>query len=372
MLTDREALRASVTGLLAVAAVGLGGAAGVLPGDGGARTAWWAAFTVFAVVAVLDSGILPLRTGPRTARAFLTVEVAAALVAWFASPGTGWTAILFVVTAVTAAYALPPSAAWAVVAGQVAAVAAGSAAAGSDVGGVALATVAYGSFQAFGCLVVLAARREAEARAALATAHAELRAASALLATSARDAERLRISRDLHDVVGHQLTALTLELEVASHQADGPAAEHVARARSVAKCLLADVRAAVGGLRDDVQGLEGALREAVGPTPGLEVHLTVEEAAPVAPDTALVLVRCVQELVTNTTRHARASRLDLVVRSADDGVTLAARDDGTGAGRLVLGNGLVGMRERLAEVGGTLTLDPGPGSGFGATVRVPA
>ncbi|MCP6711412.1 hypothetical protein NL489_29105, partial [Klebsiella pneumoniae] len=67
---------------------------------------------------------------------------------------------------------------------------------------VILTAVVYASFQGFAGLVVLSARREAESRAALAAAHAELRATAALLAASSRDAERLRISRDLHDVVG--------------------------------------------------------------------------------------------------------------------------------------------------------------------------
>jgi signal transduction histidine kinase len=121
-----------------------------------------------------------------------------------------------------------------------------------------------------------------------------------------------------------------------------------------------------------VHGLEGALRDVVGGVPGLDVDLRVDERAPVDPADALVVVRCVQELVTNALRHAGARRLTVDVVSDDDGVTLEARDDGHGARRLALGNGLTGMSERVEHRGGVVTFDPGAGRGFGVTARIPA
>nr|WP_240897902.1 histidine kinase [Kineococcus vitellinus] len=226
--------------------------------------------------------------------------------------------------------------------------------------------------QVFAAIVVVAGRRQAEQRAALAAAHAQVRAASALLAASSRDAERLRISRELHDVVGHGLTALALELEVAAHRAQGPELEHVERARGIAKDLLGDVRSVVGDLRGEVRGLESALREVVGRAPGLQVVLTVREEVPVGPESALVVVRAAQELLTNTLRHAGAHRATLDVVADAGGVRLRAHDDGRGSRRLRPGNGLTGLAERVEDAGGSVRFSTAPGEGFTAELQVPA
>ena len=303
---------------------------------------WWAAYGVFLLVFVADADLLPSRVAPtlgplgappgrRWSEVLALVQVAAALGVWFAAPAAGCSAVLFVVSAVSVAYVhARPVDGGGRRASRRSRSRSGTRACGFSTTDVVLSTVIYASFQAFAGLVVLSARREADSRAALAAAHADLRAASTLLAASTRDAERLRISRDLHDVVGHQLTALALELEVASHRVTGDGAEHVVRARGIAKDLLRDVRSTVGDLRTAVHGLEAALRDVVDGVPGLEVDLAVDERAPVDQADALVVVRCVQELVTNALRHAGARRLTVRVVVDDDGVTLDARDDGHG------------------------------------------
>ncbi len=368
-----ERLAAS-TGLAATLVVGLGALTGPWPGsaDPGLVVLWWVAYGVFLAAFVADLDLVP-RPGWLRPGVVVGVEVLAALTAWFVAPRSGFTAVLFVVAAASAAFTLSRGAIATVVGVQTLAVAIGAALAGQRTTDVVLSTVIYASFQAFAAMVVLSARREAENRAALAAAHADLRAASTLLAASTRDAERLRISRDLHDVVGHQLTALALELEVASHRVTGDGAEHVVRARGIAKDLLGDVRATVGDLRREVNGLESALRDVVGEAPGLDVDLQVEERAPVDQADALVVVRCVQELTTNALRHADARRLTVRVVADADGVTLDARDDGHGVSRLELGNGLTGMSERVEHRGGVIAFDPGAGGrGFGVTARIPA
>src|SRR5204863_1503702 len=83
-----------------------------------------------------------------------------------------------------------------------------------------------------------------------ARANAELHATRALLVEDSRVAERLRISRDLHDTLGHHLTALSLQLEVASRLASGPAAERVTEAHAITRLLLGDVRDVVSRLRE--------------------------------------------------------------------------------------------------------------------------
>ncbi len=94
---------------------------------------------------------------------------------------------------------------------------------------------------------------ERRARAELARVNAELQATLVLLADSVREGERARISRELHDALGHHLTAMSVNLEVASHLARGKVAEHVTRAHDLARLLLADVREAVSAMEGDRQ-----------------------------------------------------------------------------------------------------------------------
>ncbi|GMU44286.1 MAG: hypothetical protein AMXMBFR25_22720 [Lysobacterales bacterium] len=217
------------------------------------------------------------------------------------------------------------------------------------------------------------AERQTRAREELRVVNSELRATQLLLAESERASERLRISRELHDVVGHHLTALSLNLEVASHLVEGKALGHVKQAQSVSKQLLADVRQAVSVLRgSDRMDLPVALRELVASVPAPEVHLQLPERLEIADARrAQVLVRLTQEILTNSMRHARARNLWLHFRLDADEVELVARDDGRGAAELKAGNGLTGMRERLEIFGGSLDIETRPGYGFVVLARLP-
>lgn len=221
----------------------------------------------------------------------------------------------------------------------------------------------------------LVARQQTEAREAQRRLNAELRATRALLAESSRLGERMRISRDLHDLMGHHLTALSLNLEVASHLSAEPAVVHVRQAQTVAKLLLSDVREVVSQLREsDSIDLSEALASLVESVPGLDIELEVPEHFSIGdPRRAQVLLRCAQEVITNTVRHAAAS--NLVLRFALDGtrnVLMQARDDGRGSAQIASGNGLNGMRERLAEFGGQLDIVTGKGEGFALSIILPA
>ncbi len=226
---------------------------------------------------------------------------------------------------------------------------------------------------AFAFLSGLVALRQAAARDALRKVNSELRATQALLRDNTRIAERVRISRELHDLVGHHLTALTLNLEVATHLVDGKALEHVQQAHSLAKLLLADVREVVSDMReDDTVDLATALRTLVSGTPEPEIHLDLpEEFTLNDPLRAQIILRCVQEMVTNSVRHAQAENLWISVAQDDGGVTLRARDDGRGAKKWVAGNGLNGMTERLGQLGGELKVETSPGAGFALSAWVP-
>ena len=175
------------------------------------------------------------------------------------------------------------------------------------------------------------ALRQHIARDALRKVNSELRATQALLADNTRIAERVRIARELHDLVGHHLTALTLNLEVATHLVEGRALEHVQQAHSLAKLLLADVREVVSDMRiDDKVDLAAALRTLVSGVPEPYIHLDLpSELSMTDPRRAQVLLRCAQEMITNSVRHAQAQNLWLSLVQDVDGVIMTARDDGT-------------------------------------------
>ena len=218
------------------------------------------------------------------------------------------------------------------------------------------------------------ASQQTDLREAQRRLNTELRATRALLAESTRIAERMRIARDLHDLIGHHLTALSLNLEVASHLANDASIEHVRKAQSTAKHLLADVREVVSELRqDDAIDLTQAIRSLTDNLSGLNVHVVMPPRFSVEdPRRAQVLLRCAQEIITNTVKHAGARNLWLNFAYANENLLgLHARDDGRGAEQVSPGNGLSGMRERLAEFGGSVTLDIGSSRGFALTVRLP-
>src|SRR5215468_10194993 len=213
--------------------------------------------------------------------------------------------------------------------------------------------IALLGFQAFAAVAVYVARRETEARHALACANAELRATRELLAEAIRVHERTRIARELHDVIGHDLTALGLQLEIATHVARDQVPTHVAKARDVNVRLLRNVREVVGAMRAS-QGsdLVHALRALVDDLPGLTVHLAVPDTL-VVDDAARAhcVLRCVQEIVTNTLRHAAARNLWIAIAERDGAIAVDAHDDGCGAPVVAAGNGLSGMQARLEELG---------------------
>ena len=228
-------------------------------------------------------------------------------------------------------------------------------------------------FQVFAISAARLARSEARANDELARVNRELRAAQALMTENARMSERLRISRDLHDILGHSLTTLTIHLDVASRLASGQAAEHVQCARGVAGALLAEVRTIVNRVRVDPVDLRATLRALTEGAVGLEVELSLpEELWHLDPARADAIVRCVQEAITNTLRHAQAKRLVIELEQAVDGsVRIAIRDDGRG-GRFVEGGGLAGMRERFGSLGGELSVASGSGQGFSIRGAIPA
>jgi len=234
-------------------------------------------------------------------------------------------------------------------------------------------TLAYFAFQLFGAISVHMAHAEAVAREELARTNAELRMTTVLLDMNSRTSERLRIARDLHDVLGHHLTALSLNLEVASHLAEGDARESIEKSKAITKLLLSDVRDTVSSLREDepvdLRGALASLRDSIA-SPAL--HLDVADDVAVADSVvAQAALRAVQEIVTNSVRHSGARNLWLRLRTNDRMLDIDARDDGGGTDELRIGNGLRGMRERVEQVRGSVDVSSSRGAGFSVHVRLP-
>src|ERR671919_1026575 len=194
--------------------------------------------------------------------------------------------------------------------------------------------------------------------------------ASLVIQTSAAHvmlAERERLSRELHDTLGHHLTALSLNLEAARHlAADDRTREQVERAQSVTSLLLRDVRGVVSALRgEDPIGLADALRILVDAVPEPRIHLQVADDLPVTdPLRAQTVLRCVQEIITNAVRQAHAANLWIELSRSDSGLRITASDDGRGANEIRPGHGLLGMRERVEAVGGHLDIQSEVTRGF--------
>ena len=231
----------------------------------------------------------------------------------------------------------------------------------------------YGGFCLFVFATGFVARQQAQARDEQRRLNAELRGTRLLLAESTRMTERTRISRELHDLLGHHLTALSLNLEVAGHLAEGAPKHHITQAHTLAKLLLTDVREVVSQLRETgAMNVGQSLRPLGDNVPGIQIHWDIREPLVMDdPARAHVLLRCTQEIITNAVRHSQARHLHIQVRAVEGKVELDAHDDGRGADRWIAGNGLSGMQERLHQIGGDVRIQTEAGRGFRILLHVP-
>lgn len=168
-------------------------------------------------------------------------------------------------------------------------------------------------------------------------------------------AERERIARDLHDLLGHTLSVIVIKSELASKLVDrdmARAAQEIRDVERISRTALEEVRRAVHGYRGERLGHELANGRAGLAAAGVALDTAI---APVAlgPDEERALALALREAITNVIRHARARHCTIRLARDGDGTRLVVEDDGVG-GSHVEGAGLSGMRERLAEIGGTL------------------
>ncbi|MFC4728144.1 sensor histidine kinase [Coralloluteibacterium thermophilus] len=206
---------------------------------------------------------------------------------------------------------------------------------------------------------------------------AELRLSHDEVRRLARMAERERIGRDLHDLLGHTLSLIALKSELAGRlvdRVDGDpgalrrARHEIGEVERVARDALGQVRRAVTGIRN--AGLDAEIAATRLALLGADIELVVELAPLVLDaDVETALAMALREATTNVLRHARATRMRIALQRVGGDAVLEIADDGRG-GRHVPGNGLNGMRERLDAVGGTLRIeDAAPGTRL--RLRVP-
>ncbi len=233
--------------------------------------------------------------------------------------------------------------------------------------------LAYLGFQLFAALTAWYAKRAERTAADLQQTNAHLLATRSLLEESARDRERLRLARELHDVAGHKLTALKLNLTALERADENVARSSIKVASQLATELLDDIRGVVAQIRQhDGLDLRQALTQLIAPLPSPRIHLTVGDDARVdSVAQAETLLRVVQEALTNIVRHAHADNAWIDLRREGNVVRLSIRDDGRGVVPLREGFGLKGMRERIDAVGGTLEVSPASGGGVVLGITAP-
>jgi two-component system sensor histidine kinase UhpB len=203
------------------------------------------------------------------------------------------------------------------------------------------------------------------------------RTASSAHALAAQEGERQRIARELHDEIGQSLTAVLLALKRAADRAPGELRDELRAVQETVRGSLDEVRQVARRLRPGVLedlGLQSALSALVTEftdATGVPVVRTSGAALPeLEGDVELVLYRIAQEGLTNVARHARASRVELVLDATPDAVRLSISDDGRG-GVVDEGAGIRGMRERALLVGADLTVSSVAGSGTRVALTVP-
>ncbi|HEX7324611.1 MAG TPA: sensor histidine kinase [Rhodanobacteraceae bacterium] len=201
---------------------------------------------------------------------------------------------------------------------------------------------------------------------------ADLRLSQDEVRRLAASAERERIGRDLHDLLGHTLSMVALKSELAGRLVErDPAAagREMAEVAKISREALSQVRSAVRGIRAAALASELASARLLLETAGVQMDYWSDgNDLPPAVETCLALV--LREAVTNIQRHARANRVEVTVIVGAERVVMRIRDDGRG-GVNARGNGLTGMRERIAEHGGELWIESPRGKGTGIEVRLP-
>jgi signal transduction histidine kinase len=225
------------------------------------------------------------------------------------------------------------------------------------------------------------ARHEVERLAAeLREANRKLREYAVQAEQLATTKERNRLAREIHDGLGHYLTAINMQIKAAQavrEQDPAQASDALNKAQRLAQDALADVRRSVSALRTsptEERPLTETIRSLTeeGRASGLNLTFVVEGTPqPLPAQAELTLYRAVQEGLTNVRKHAAAQEAGVVLRYGEQSASVLVWDDGEGAVEAEGGFGLLGLRERVHLLGGEVEVRTAPGEGFQLEVEVP-
>lgn len=214
-----------------------------------------------------------------------------------------------------------------------------------------LTSLLFWSFNLFALVMMNTVVKEQQARAEAEEKNRQLLATQELLSQASKQTERTRIARNIHDLLGHHLTGLAINLQVAQRKTQGEVRQSMEQCHSIATLLLSDVREAVSDMREGASiNLEQALKLLTDNVPRLQV--TLELKAQVADiRQANMILMCVRESLTNSLKHGNADNMKIGLDKNAGCMQLSIRDNG-GATDYRLGNGLKGVCERVEELGG--------------------
>jgi signal transduction histidine kinase len=244
---------------------------------------------------------------------------------------------------------------------------------------IAIALV-YGTGIVFVVVFTRVAASERAARTALAEANQLLRDHAAQVEELATTKERNRLAREIHDSLGHYLTVVNVQIGAAQTvlEQDRPRAlDHLSKAQALTQEGLAEVRHSVAALRaspTESRPLPEALTMLVQQwkAAGLQARLAISGIMrPLTPQTNLTLYRAAQEALTNVAKHANAGSVDIVLDYDVHQVHLTIKDDGVGSNKSDGGFGLLGVRERVQLLNGSVSVCTEAGKGFTLKVEIP-
>jgi signal transduction histidine kinase len=250
--------------------------------------------------------------------------------------------------------------------------------------GMIVSALLFWTFNLFALVMVTTTIKEKNTRETVETINRELVSTQHLLSQAAEQAERVRIARNIHDLLGHHLTALTINLQVAGRQLDQLDTDNdqatqkqtikdsIEQCHSLSKLLLSDVREAVSDIRDKSSiRLESAIKAISDRLPSIDITVDYPDNISIEDVTlADVLIKCIQESFTNSLKHGKASEVKVSFSQHSNHVQVAIQDNGNHTQNNQLkankhvrdglqkdteiqrGNGLTGIEERLALVDG--------------------
>lgn len=237
---------------------------------------------------------------------------------------------------------------------------------------VHLTAILYTMLTMFTVVMVDAVRKESIAKEESQQLYRELLAAQRLLREATKQSERVRIARNIHDLVGHHLTALTINLQVALHKTDGEAKQQVEKSYAIAKLLLSDVREAVTEIREKSNiELRESLHAIVDSIPRLKVDLQLDEQLQIQDvEIADTIIKCIQESLTNSLKHSNSDQLIIRIFTAKKDLHITIHDNGHANANFIAGNGLKGIQERISHLHGKVIFNADQ-TGFSTEIAIP-